>query len=391
MHADARSHHGDDSESERQVSVSNRRAFLRRAGAVVAVTALAPGAWAQTNAPEAVARGGTIIEFERELKRLRFEHYRHPTIDILGKGFRPVGGSVADFGTARHNGRDHFFYIERRLREGTPFYPGHEIYFGHASTPDFFEWEVHDPVLLIRPGTWEEAHVWAPVLLRHGDEFIMAYTGLNRHLSQDIGLASSRDLFAWKRWKTNPVSPAKGAAWSYWTADDICSCRDPDLFRHQGRVWMPYTANTKQGATCIALASTADFRQWKDHGPILIGPATGYEPRLEGGHPQGSFESSNLSYRNGRYVLLFNATIRARGGGSWATLSERIDSFAADKLYKFWEEGACIEVVRDQGTRSLLAGLNGGCIRFGEVDWSAAQPVARTVTDRETLQRWQTG
>ena len=146
---------------------------------------LAPAAWAQTNAPGAAARGGTIIDFERALKRMRFEHYRHPRIDILKKGFRPVGGSVADFGTARHNGRDHFFYIERRLQEGTPFYPGHEIYFGHASTPDFFEWEVHDPVLLIRPGTWEEAHVWAPVLLRDGDEFIMAYTGLNRHLSPE--------------------------------------------------------------------------------------------------------------------------------------------------------------------------------------------------------------
>ena len=60
-----------------------------------------------------------------------------------------------------------------------------------------------------------------------------------------------------------------------------------------------------------------------------------------------------------------------------------------DKLYTFWNEGACIEVVRDDGTRSLLAAVIGGCLRFGEVDWSAPQPVARTITDREALQRWQ--
>ena len=365
-----------------------RREFLRRAGIAVAVAA-APAAWAQTNTPAAPAHSGTIIDFERELKRMRFEYYRHPKIDILKKGFRPVGGSLADFGTARHNGRDHFFYIERRLQEGTPFYPGHEIYFGHASTPDFFEWEVHDPALVIRPGTWEEAHLWAPVLLRNGDEFIMAYTGLNRHLCQNIGLASSKDLFDWKRWPSNPISPAKGASWSYWREDDICSCRDPDLFRHKGRVWMPYTANTKEGATCIALSSTADFKKWKDHGPILVGAASGYEPHLWGGHPQGSFESSNLSLRNGRYILIFHASIRDVGRGTWAVASDRIDSFRRDKLWRFWEGPGCTEVVRDQGTRSLLAGMEGGYLRFGEVDWSVPQPVASTITEREALQRWQ--
>ena len=370
-------------------STITRREFLRRAGVTLATAAAAPAILAQTNTPASAATNWTIIDFERELKRMRFEYYRHPKVDILKEGFRPVGGKVADFGTGRLNGRDHFFYIERRLQEGTPFYPGHEIYFGHASTPTFFDWEVHDPALVIRPGTWEESHLWAPVLLKNGDEFIMAYTGLNRHLCQNIGLASSKDMFEWKRWPSNPISPAKGASWAYWREDDICSCRDPDLFRHKGRVWMPYTANTKEGATCIALASTADFKRWKDHGPILVGPASGYEPRLAGGHPQGSFESANLSFRNGRYFLIFHAAIRGVGRGTWAATSDRIDAFSMDKLYTFWNEGACIEVVRDDGTRSLLAAVVGGCLRFGEVDWSAPQPVARTITDREALQRWQ--
>jgi hypothetical protein len=364
-----------------------RREFLHRTGVAAAAAAAVPHILAQAPGPQPPGR--TIIEFERELKRMRFEHYRHPPTDILKTGFRPVGGRLADFAVARLEGRDHFFYIERRLQEGTPFYPGHEIYFGHASTPDFFEWEVHDPVLVVREGTWEEAHVWAPVILRESGAFIMAYTGLNRHLSQNIGLASSQDLFNWKRWESNPISPCKGAAWAYWREDDICSCRDPDLVRHDGRVYMPYTANTREGATCIALASTPDFRKWKDHGPILVGPASGYEPNLVGGHPQGSFESANLSRRHGRWLLIFHAAIRDRGRATWAVASERIDAFRMDSQWRFWGEGVCVEVVRSEGDRSLLAGLIGGCLRFAEVDWSERQPVAQTVTDRDTLKRWQ--
>ena len=350
--------------------------------------AAAPLALAQANAAPEPERATTIIDFERELKRMRFEHYRHPPTDIIKRGFRPVGGKLADFAVAQLNGRDHFFYIERRLQEGTPFYPGHEIYFGHASTPDFFQWEVHDPVLLVRPGTWEEAHVWAPVILRQGEEFVMAYTGLNRHLSQNIGLASSKDLFEWNRWPTNPVSPCKGAAWAYWREDDICSCRDPDLVRHEGRVYMPYTANSKEGATCIALASTNDFKQWKDHGPILVGPASGYEPSLTGGHAQGSFESANLSFHEGRWLLVFHAAIRGLGRATWTAASERIDLFKQENLWRFWSEGVCVEIVRSRGPRSLIAGMIDGCLRFAEVNWSEKQPVAKTIQDPEVLRSW---
>jgi hypothetical protein len=365
-----------------------RREFLIRTGTAVLAAAAAPVALAQTNELVDPAGGMTILDFQRELKRMRFEHYRHPQVDILKEGFRPVGGKIADFATARLNGRDHFFYIERRLQEGTPFYPGHEIYFGHASTPDFFEWEVHDPVMVVRENSWEEAHVWAPVILPERREFIMAYTGLNRHLSQNIGLASSRDLFAWKRWPSNPISPCKGASWAAWWENDICSCRDPHLFRHDGRVWMCYTADTREGAACLALSSTTNFKKWKDHGPIIVGPASGYEPRLGGGHPQGSFESANLSLRQGRWVLVTKAPIRDKSVRTWAATSDRMDAFRLDQLKPFWKEGVCVEVVRDQGSRSLIAGMVAGFLRFAQVDWAEPQAQAKDITDRQTLMRW---
>jgi predicted GH43/DUF377 family glycosyl hydrolase len=219
-----------------------------------------------------------------------------------------------------HEGRFHFFYIERRLREGTPFYPGHEIYFGHASTGDFFAWQVHDPVLLVRPGTWENGHVWAPFVIRRNDEFIMAYTGVNRRLSQDIGLASSSDLFSWKRWNTNPISPCEGKSWAFWRRDAISSCRDPSICEYNGRYWMVYTANTKKGASCIALVWTTDFEKWQDCGPICIGPDTGYDlSRLESGRPQGGLV---LCVAKAAQMVSACFGDNARQQGSFASLQE---------------------------------------------------------------------
>ena len=60
-----------------------------------------------------------------------------------------------------------------------------------------------------------------------------------------------------------------------------------------------------------------------------------------------------------------------------------------DNLYIFWKDGMCVEWMRDKGTRTLLAAMNGGCLRFGEVDWAEPQPVAKTITEREALERWQ--
>ncbi len=360
----------------------SRRAFLRASGA--GAVALSTGRHARSEPRTPM----NVIEFERTLAGMRARHYRHREVDIVQTGFRPVGGSVADFAVAEHEGRIHFFYIERRLTEGTPFYPGHEIYFGHASTADFFNWQVHDPVMLVRPDSWEEAHVWAPCIVRRGEGFIMAYTGVNRHISQNIGLASSTDLFSWKRWETNPISPCKDKAWASWRSDEISSCRDPSICEYQDRHWMIYTANTKEGASCIALTSTADFCTWKDRGPICVGPATGYEPRLKGGHPQGSLESANLLRRRGKWFLLVKAKVRDSDRRSWVIESDRIDSFDFANRRVFWPGAFGIEVVKDKGGRSLLATFSGGHIRFGLVNWTDPKPAGRFVTEPQELATW---
>ncbi len=325
------------------------------------------------------------IEFETQLFTLRDHHYRHRRADPA-VGFRPVGGTLGDFTIVRHAGRYHVFAIERRLQEGTPFYPGHETYFCHASTADFENWDVHDPVLWVEPGAWDSAHVWAPFVLSWQGRFVMAYTGLNGRCSQDIGLAFSDDLFNWTRWSGNPISPAKDRPWAHWRSDEIASCRDPHLLVHDGRIYMTYTANTTEGASCIALCSSADLVHWRDHGPILIGPNDGYEPRLEGGHPQGQLESSCLMHRGGQWRLLVQEKRRAGSATNWIYESTRLDHFDYSAGREFWPGAYTVEVVKERGSMALLA--CSGCIRFGVVDWAAALPCARFITTRSELADW---
>lgn len=367
------------------VTAISRRMLLKRLGAAALAASSAERASAEPASQPAAET--TNIYFEKKLKALRLGLYHHPPIDITRNGFRPVGSRVADFAVIHHAGREHFFYIDRRIQEGTPFFPGHEIFFGHASTANFFDWEVHDPVLLIRPGTWEGAHVWAPFVLRDGNRFVMAYTGVNDALSQDIGLAFSTDLFDWIRWEGNPISPCKSAAWAAWWPDEICSCRDPFLFRHDDRVYLTYTANTREGASCVAMSSTADLKTWKDHGPILVGPRTGYEPSLWGGHSQGSCESTVLVHRGKQWFLIVGVRIRGRGSGCYVFVSDRMDRFNFDDALPF-SEGGIVEIVRNDGNRSLLAGGVNGAIKFGEVNWSDQEPRLRNLT-REELVNWQ--
>ena len=345
-------------------------------------------------------------EFETKLAESRLDLYHHPAIDIINEGFRPVGGMPNDFGVIVHEGRYHFFYFHGILTESSGFFPGQATFLGHASTANFFDWEVHDPVLPIRPGTWESASVGAPVLLRHDGRFIMAYQGFNRYLSQDIGLAESDDLFEWKRFDSNPISPAKDKPWSFWRQDGPASCRDPHLLEYDGKVWLTYTTNTKEKASCIAMCSTTDLVEWEDHGPILVGPSDGYQldpmqviadiggidgrfkrAPLWRGREQEQMESSYLLPRNDKWYLLVQTKLRGSPIVSYIFESTSMDSFELSQGREFWHGSHTAEIVKEEGSRSLLATTKP--IRFGEVDWSEEKPTAHFITSPEGLKSWQ--
>jgi beta-fructofuranosidase len=329
------------------------------------------------------------VEFERRLFALRIDHYRNRTVS-LEEGFRPVSGKVGDFCVVQQDGAYHIFAIERRLQESTAFFPGNEIYFCHASTEDFTNWRVHNPVLLIRPGTWEGAHVFAPFVIRWQGRFVMAYTGVNEFCSQDIGIAFSEDLLNWERSANNPISPATDRSWSSWRPDLTSSCRDPHLLIERERLYMTYTTNTAEGASCVALASTDDLKTWTDHGPILVGAKDGYEAGLFVPHVQGQLESSNLLKRNGRWYLFVAEKRRDRDGRDWIYESDRMDQFTYSEGREFWIDPMpphTVETIKDCGAKTLLAGFS-GTIRLGVVDWSESQPTGRLIVDDCELAEW---
>jgi hypothetical protein len=321
---------------------------------------------------------GTILDFESALVKARQD--RSTTTLRSTSSTRdsvPSAGTSPTSAWPSTPGGCTFSTSSGGLQEGTPFYPGHEIYFGHASTPDFFEVggaRTGDAHSVRHMGGM--AHVWAPCVIRRGDEFIMAYTGINRHISQNIGLASSRDLFEWKRWESNPISPCKDKAWAAWREDHISSCRDPNLFEHEGRWWMNYCANTREGASCIALASTTDFKRLagpRSHlrrsGQRLRDAARG---RSSPGQPGiGQHRASWRQMAHDRQGQSSREPL-ARPTGSSRAIGTTGSTFAARR--EFWPEGFGIEIVRNRGDRTLLATFFGGYIRFGTVDWSADSP-----------------
>ena len=90
-----------------------------------------------------------------------------------------------------------------------------------------------------------------------------------------------------------------------------------------------------------------------------------------------------------RRSLIFHAAPRDQGRNNWILQADRMDRFELSDIRPFWPDGELlIEVVRDRGSRSLLAGLSAGSLRFGQVDWADPKPTARFVA-REEREGWQ--
>lgn len=331
------------------------------------------------------------FEAEERLWHEYLEAYRHPPRDFAG-GFRPLGGFIADFTVVWHEQRMHMFHIDRRLGETECAWPGHEIFIGHASTGDLVSWEVHDPVLLIRPGTWEGCHVGAPYIQPHDGRYVMAYQGINEAGSQNLGLAFSDDLFEWKRSPHNPISPLAQAEWAFWRSDGTASCRDAHLNFVDDRFWLNFTACTREGGTCIAMASSSDLVTWNDHGPIIDGGSDrNADDESAPFHHVHHIESSALIPHEGHWLLF---GIDRDGIHYWE--SPTMDRFDYAQGKPLWKDVGPGEVAWRDGSRWLMCachyedgyGVPGSVLRFGEIDWSDAEPEVRMITGESRIADW---
>lgn len=85
---------------------------------------------------------------------------------------------------------------------------GHENWVeqtGIATSTDLFEWKRHEgnPVIKVRPGTWESRFCSDPCVMRDGDRWVMFYFGFDGKHAQD-GIAVSNDLIRWEK-KPEPI------------------------------------------------------------------------------------------------------------------------------------------------------------------------------------------
>lgn len=182
-------------------------------------------------------------DLEREALAKQFgiptSPFYFPVESFLEVGYAPPGGYVKDFGVIWHQGRLHLFHIDGRPEERCV-ESGNEISFGHASTIDLQHWIRHRMPLAVGDSPWDNAHVWAPFVIKHDKLFYMFYMAAGRGVSGNIAIATSFDLETWIK---HPIGTVKGAigrdpfvhivdddAYCYYTSDEgICAMKSKDL------------------------------------------------------------------------------------------------------------------------------------------------------------------
>ena len=206
------------------------------------------------------------------------------------------GEYVTDFCITRHDDLFHLFHIRGERWTWPSGYQ--EIDLGHAISEDLRHWTPMKPVVPAGPrGEWDEVGVWAPDVIEADGTFHLYYTGSDAKRNQQIGLATSTDLFHWTKYPDNPiVTPGE---WSDRLRGQASAGRDGMVF-HDGRracYLMYYTATLADGRPCIALARSADLLTWEDMGPTYIEEDRAYN----------RCESAYLVERDDVYYLFYSA------------------------------------------------------------------------------------
>lgn len=214
---------------------------------------------------------------------------------FAGKYAEP-GGYVVDHALIKKDGLHHLFYIRGTAAGNWPEYP--LFNFGHAVSRDLVHWKTEDPVLQCPAEGWDTYQVWAPYVFERDGTYYMFYAGVNKNASQAICLATSTDLYHWKRSELNPV--IKPGPWGRWSADQGSDCRDPTILKDGDKYYCYYTAGRNNAETgqpegCIGISSSGDLLHWKDEGFIRLAESLASAP-----------ESPFVVKREGKYYLLYS-------------------------------------------------------------------------------------
>ena len=184
----------------------------------------------------------------------------------------------------------HFFGTvgENKNKKEPPF-PGHDISIAHATSEDLYSWTIHDDVLECL-GVWPETtHIFAPFVIEYIDKYYMFYGVTDKEYTQRICLATSENLFDWKRYPDNPVI-VPSLFWSKWPGFGLDQpdegsyggCRDPHIIRLSDGTFVSYWVSRIQekfghDMVCVAASISKDMIHWQEIGPVFSSKAW-YQP-----------------------------------------------------------------------------------------------------------------
>jgi len=276
--------------------------------------------------------------------------------------FSREGEYVKDYYVFLEGDTFHLFYnVGKAAKDQQWFEPGNEKAFGHATSKDLKTWQHHPRILDAIPQSWEGMVVSAPSIIQHDGLYYMFYTGFDDRVpgKQGVGLATSKDLFEWKRHPGNPVYQAP--KWAERRPDGWIDCRDSHVIRYGDEFLLFTMVTTKEGKGAIALASSKNLSEWNDLGPAVV---TFKEPESPRVFEHGGSFYMFISSAHGKQLLRTTDPKK----GPWEQIPFR---WPAPGLWSGWE-------VVGQGDRTIFSAFEwksfGNFIRFWEVKWKGGVP-----------------
>ncbi|HPA16764.1 MAG TPA: hypothetical protein PLU30_03375 [Verrucomicrobiae bacterium] len=152
--------------------------------------------------------------------------------------------------------------------------PGYE---GVATSDDGLVWRraKDAPILSVHDsdcGDWERDCIYQPWLVEHGGRFYNFYNAKRMpEWIEQMGVATSSNLLAWKRHANNPVIRVRADCY------DSKFCSDGKVFR-DGDHWTMFYFGVGRGGAHIMVAFSRDLTHWAAHPEPLY---------KAGGHPGG--------------------------------------------------------------------------------------------------------
>jgi beta-fructofuranosidase len=178
---------------------------------------------------------------------------------------------------------------------------------GYATTRDFtkIDW-ISDNVFQASKTGWDNSSIWSGDVIRHGNGFLFYYTSRDKDiddgLTQNVGLAFSKDMKNWERIKGFQLKPDERYYEQRTIKEDtsIHAWRDPFLYIESNELFMILSAKFrdsplgKKGAVALLKSRGNSLIDWE-----VLRPT--YSP---GWHSE--CEVPQMYSREGKYVLVYS-------------------------------------------------------------------------------------